>query len=268
MSQYKFTGDITDSDLLRLEIFSVAVDCDMLDAAATWESESGNYTWAHNLNGDASGINQMMPNTLKGLGYRSDISNDEDRSAAFRHETYSGQVQWAQRYYTPYKGKLKSRAAFYVATFLPADIDYASKGGPDTVLVQKGGRRGWAYTANAGFDENHDLKITVQELEDAITRACASARWEELSERISAQLKRPHVVTNVATYDLGSIKGVQQALNRLGFNVGPIDGINGHLTRLAVAAFQKSVGLTIDSVYGPDTRKALQDALNKSLATP
>lgn len=269
MSQYIYTSDITDQDLLRVEIFSVAVDCNPMDALGCWQSESANMTTAWNHNGGASGIFQAMPAILKGLGYRADLEDyDDARCAAFRAETYSTQVQWATRYYRPYKGKLKTMASFYVATFLPADLDYAAAGDDSTVLVQKDGRRGWAFSANAGFDENHDLKITVGELTDAIKRACVGPRWEELSERMADQLKQPHVVVNTPSYDLGTIIGVQQALNLLGYNVGTPDGIIGPLFRNGIVAFQKTSGLDVDGIYGPNTRAALQKALDSVIHKP
>lgn len=256
---WKYTSDILDSDLMRLEIFSVAVGCDPFDAAGTWMSESGLFTKAHNINGDASGIFQAMPATLKGMGYRPELGdNDSARAAAFRAESFQVQIRWAQRYYTPYKGKLKNKAAFYVATFLPADIDYAMSGTADTVLVQKDGRRGWAYSANAGFDENHDLKITVGELEDAIDRACRGPRWEEFNERLSAQLKiTPLNVVQPFPYDLGTVLGLQEALLKIGWNPGPLDGVPGPLTRSALMGYQKSRGLQVDGIMGPNSRASI-----------
>ena len=269
MTDYKYTNDLTDADFLRVEIFSVAVQCDPFDALGTWEAESGNYTWAHNPNGHASGIFQAMPVTLKNLGYRPELGDDGDtRSAAFRAESYQVQLRWAQKYYLPYKGRLTNKASFYVATFLPADLDRAASGDADTILVQKDGRRGWAFAANAGFDQNHDLKITVGELEDAIERACRGPRWEEIVQRMSAQLQIiPQTVPQQPSYDLGTILGVQQALLKLGYNPGPLDGHAGPLTRAAIIAFQHNRGLAADGIVGPNTRAALQaglDALNVS----
>ena len=45
------------------------------------------------------------------------------------------------------------------------------------------------------------------------------------------------------TIDLSSLRGVQQGLAALGFDPGPIDGINGPWTRAAVSAFQSQVML-------------------------
>lgn len=261
---YKYSSDLSDADFLRVEIFGVAVQVDPLDALGVWEAESGNYTWAHNPNGHASGIFQAMPATLAGLGYRPELGNDGDtRSAAFRAESYQVQLRWAQKYYMPYKGKLKNKAAFYTATFLPADLDLTISGTPDTVLVQKDGRRGWAYTSNSGFDTDKNYIITVGELEDAIDRACRGPRWEEISHRMSAQLQiTPQSIPQPIQYDLGTILGIQSALLRLSYNPGPLDGHAGPLTRAAVIAFQHNHGLVSDGIVGPLTRAKLQASLD------
>lgn len=259
---FKYSSDITTDDLLRIEIFSVAIGCDPLDALQTWMSESTLLTTADNPNGHASGIFQVMPDILKGLGYKPQILDTLERSAAFRQESFCEQVRWAQRFYLPYKGKLKNKTLFYTATFLPADIDYVAAGGPDTVLVQKDGRRGWAFTANAGFDANHDYKITASELDAAIDRACHSSRWYEIRDRMIEQLRMtPKPTPTLPEYDLSTKTGVQSALAKLGYNPGPIDGIFGPLTVLAIKSFQASHGLDVDGIFGPRTRAALKAAI-------
>lgn len=256
---YKFSSDITDNDFLRIEIFSVAIQCDPLDALSCWMSESGLKTTAHNPNGHASGIFQVMPPILKGLGYRPQIIDDVERSAEFRKESFSEQIRWAQRFYTPYKGKLKNKTLFYTATFLPADIDYVAAGDEDTVLVQKDGRRGWAFAANAGFDANHDLKIVAKELDQAIDRACHLPRWYEIRDRMIGQLQiSPREIPVLPELDLSTKLGVQKALQQLGFNPGPLDGLWGPLSRNALISYQLQHGLVGDGVFGPKTRAQLK----------
>jgi putative chitinase len=50
---------------------------------------------------------------------------------------------------------------------------------------------------------------------------------------------------------------LQQALQATGFNPGAIDGIFGGGTEAAVLAFQKSKGLAVDGIVGPNTAAAL-----------
>ncbi|MEO0869616.1 MAG: peptidoglycan-binding domain-containing protein, partial [Cyanobacteria bacterium J06642_11] len=50
---------------------------------------------------------------------------------------------------------------------------------------------------------------------------------------------------------------LQQALFRNGFDPGPIDGVYGSQTRIAVESFQRDRNLVADGVAGPDTLQAL-----------
>ncbi len=67
--------------------------------------------------------------------------------------------------------------------------------------------------------------------------------------------------------DLHTVLGVQQALRTLGYDSGALDGMTGPHTDAAVAAFQKASGLEPDGTVGPETRKALADALAKHNVT-
>lgn len=53
------------------------------------------------------------------------------------------------------------------------------------------------------------------------------------------------------------VKQIQSKLKSLGMYSGAVDGIFGPVTRSAVIAFQKSVGLTADGIAGPATLKYL-----------
>jgi len=58
-----------------------------------------------------------------------------------------------------------------------------------------------------------------------------------------------------------NIREIQTALQTLGFDPGPIDGINGPRTKAAVREFQTKFGLLIDGIAGPQTKTALKRAL-------
>lgn len=55
-----------------------------------------------------------------------------------------------------------------------------------------------------------------------------------------------------------NIRSVQAALRRAGFDPGPIDGIEGPLTRAAIRAFQAHHGLKADGIAGPRTLARLR----------
>jgi Putative peptidoglycan binding domain len=58
---------------------------------------------------------------------------------------------------------------------------------------------------------------------------------------------------------VANAKGVQQRLQNLGFDCGPIDGIVGPRTRGAVRNFQAKFGLPPDGILGPQTRELLKE---------
>jgi peptidoglycan hydrolase-like protein with peptidoglycan-binding domain len=61
---------------------------------------------------------------------------------------------------------------------------------------------------------------------------------------------------------------VQQALNALGFDPGPLDGIPGPLTRDAVVQFQAEHNLDPDGIAGPKTRRVLETMVRALSAKP
>lgn len=61
--------------------------------------------------------------------------------------------------------------------------------------------------------------------------------------------------------NLDELSGVQDALAKLGFDPGAIDGFNGPNTMRAVREFQAHASIGIDGLVGPETRQALCDEL-------
>lgn len=250
------TKDLSDMFFSLLTDIALELGAKPHDMLCVMMAESGVMAKAHNPNGHASGIFQAMPSTLTRLGWR--LGPD-----AFRQLTAEEQLPFVRAYYLPYKGKLKSVAALYVATFLPALIDHA--GHPEYVLVRKGGQLGWAYAPNAGFDADHNLAITVRELEQAVARQCRGPRWEEILFRLvgaDAPAEEPQ------TFDLRTTLGIQESLAALGFLPGPLDGIPGAKTRGAVMEFQRYATLVSDGLVGPLTRAALQARLDEAEPPP
>jgi peptidoglycan hydrolase-like protein with peptidoglycan-binding domain len=69
--------------------------------------------------------------------------------------------------------------------------------------------------------------------------------------------------------NLEELEGVQDALTKLGFEPGKVDGKDGPNTQKAVREFQAHASIQIDGIVGPVTRQALVDELAaKSEDTP
>jgi len=61
--------------------------------------------------------------------------------------------------------------------------------------------------------------------------------------------------------NLDELLGVQDALAKLGFEPGKVDGIDGPNTQKAVRAFQTESEIKVDGIVGPETRGALMEVL-------
>jgi peptidoglycan hydrolase-like protein with peptidoglycan-binding domain len=78
------------------------------------------------------------------------------------------------------------------------------------------------------------------------------------------------------TIDLDGLAGVQDALIKLGYDPGKIDGKDGPNTQRAVREFQAFAQIKVDGIVGPETRGALRAELqtrvdaesNKGSETP
>ena len=61
--------------------------------------------------------------------------------------------------------------------------------------------------------------------------------------------------------NLEELEGVQDALTKLGYEPGTVDGKDGPNTQKAVREFQAHASVQIDGIVGPVTRQALVDDL-------
>jgi peptidoglycan hydrolase-like protein with peptidoglycan-binding domain len=64
------------------------------------------------------------------------------------------------------------------------------------------------------------------------------------------------------------VEVLQQKLQQLNYEISTIDGDFGNGTKRAVIAFQTDAGQSDDGVVGPDTAKAIDDAITASSNTP
>lgn len=76
------------------------------------------------------------------------------------------------------------------------------------------------------------------------------------------------IAITVLGVDISTTSGLQEALTRLGYAPGAIDGDMGPRTRAALAAFQTDRGLIADGIPGPRTRSAILAALEQTKTVP
>lgn len=160
---------------------------DPLDLLAVAANESGLNPAAWNKGGRAAGLWQMTPVAAPGMMWP---ANDTE---SFTRLSAAEQMPYWRRYFAPHKGRLVSRAACYVCTYLPAGICLA--GDPNALLCSDDGRTDipppaggrWTkaqviswYMGNLGFDPmvgrppKRTGEIRVRQLTAKIDEACAA----------------------------------------------------------------------------------------------
>ncbi|MGL6159442.1 hypothetical protein [Microbulbifer sp.] len=96
----------------------------------------------------ATGLIQFMPRTARGLG-----TTTEELAKM----TAEKQLDYVEKYFLPYKGKLKTLEDIYMAILYPVAIGMD----PDEALFRRGAK---TYEQNSGFDKNEDGVITPAEI--------------------------------------------------------------------------------------------------------
>jgi hypothetical protein len=155
-----------------------------------WCAESGLNPAAVNPRGGASGLNQMMPDTLRQL------------RAPQHFERLFGEEQlpWIERLVEAHEqlnhGPFLTPARYYHANFFPRTLGRGSAS--DAIVVARDAadpdERG-AYLQNRALDSNHDGFITVADLEDtlALVRSRYTGDAFTRLERAVAALPPPGV---------------------------------------------------------------------------
>ncbi len=115
---------------------------------AVMQNESGMDPKAKNPSGGATGLIQFMPDTAKALGTTTE---------ALSKMSATEQLGYVEKFYSSFKGKLKSGSHMYLATFWPAAV-----GKGDDYKI------GGAQVAkqNPAFDLNKDGQITAGEFRE------------------------------------------------------------------------------------------------------
>lgn len=99
-----------------------------------------------NLNGSATGLIQFMSNTARSLGTTTNELADM---------TSVEQMDYVEKYFKPYTGKIKTIEDIYMVIFCPRAV-----GKPDSYILYDEGR---SYNDNKGLDLNEDNAITKYE---------------------------------------------------------------------------------------------------------
>ncbi len=181
----------------------------------------------------ATGLIQFMPSTAKALG-----TTVEDLAKM----NAVAQLDFVEKYFMPYKGKLLTIEDAYMAVLYPKGIGK----GKDFVLFEKPSVQ---YKQNSGLDVSGDGKITVGE-------AC-----RKVSERLGTAS-----LTNIVELKKGdkgaAVESLQDEMIDLGYLTPEQKktgiGTFGNKTEAALKAFQKDVMLKDTGVLDLPTQAALR----------
>lgn len=136
----------------KVRAISVRLGCspDDLMTCMAWESGRTFAPSKKNLAGSgATGLIQFMPSTAVALG---------TTTGRLAFMSAVEQLDWVEKYFQPYKGKLATLADLYMAILWPAGV-----GKPMEYVLWDKNSRPTTYRQNAGLDINHDGAITKAE---------------------------------------------------------------------------------------------------------
>ena len=136
----------------KVRAISARLRCDASDlmTCMAWESGRSFSAAVKNMAGSgATGLIQFMPTTAQALG---------TSTTALAGMTAVEQLDWVEKYFQPYKGKLNNLADLYMAILWPAGV-----GKPMEYVLWDKDTRPTTYRQNAGLDANKDEVITKAE---------------------------------------------------------------------------------------------------------
>lgn len=136
----------------KVRLISGRLGCfpDDLMSCMAWESGRSFSPSKKNMAGSgATGLIQFMPSTAVALG---------TTTAALGLMTALQQLDYVEKYFQPYRGKLSTLADLYMAILWPAGV-----GKPMEYVLWDRESRPTTFRQNAGLDGNHDGAITKAE---------------------------------------------------------------------------------------------------------
>lgn len=114
----------------------------------------------------ATGLIQFMDKTAKALGT---TTSELAQMSAIE------QLEYVERYFKPYQGKLKSLSDVYMAILWPSAV-----GKPEAFVIFKQPNQN--YTANKGLDTNKDGQVTKGEAASRVAQKLAKGLSVDLRE--------------------------------------------------------------------------------------
>ena len=109
-------------EMIRKVSANLGIDANWLMAVINFETAGTFSTSVQNPFSNATGLIQFMPATALSLGTSID---------ALKLMGFLEQLRWVERYYAPYRGRVKSFVDLYLATFFPLAI-----GKPDNWVLR------------------------------------------------------------------------------------------------------------------------------------
>jgi hypothetical protein len=100
--------------------------------------------------------------------------------------------------------------------------------------------------------------LAILTLAGGLAAGCSS----NSSSNSSSSTSRSPTSTTSAARSTAAVSGMQMALASVGCYSGAVDGINGPATTKALKAFQAAAGLTVDGVYGIQSKSKLLAAVS------
>ncbi|WP_100397959.1 peptidoglycan-binding protein [Bacillus sp. FJAT-44742] len=161
--------------------------------------------------------------------------------------------------------------ALAAAVFLGLPNDDAAGAELGSKLLYEGKDHVHVEELQSMLNENNLLKDKhITGTYDAKTTQAVTT-YQEKNGLIVDGLAGVQTISSLSILEQGdegaTVSSLQEDLNTLGFYEYKIDGIFGPITHQAVVDFQKSQGITVDGLAGPETFSALHEAVNGSDAS-
>lgn len=169
--------------------------------------ESGLDPSAHNKNGNASGLVQIMPRYLKGLGFKG--THEE-----FRQTSAADQLDFVEKLILNMMkingGPLTSAAQYYVGNFLPVALKLPGirQGNLNTIIVSKNPEEPHLpnisvqtemkfYNANAGLDYDRDGNITLGDIQNVLNKAKSKSSYQKAVNELRSFKGQPNISDSI-----------------------------------------------------------------------